>query len=120
MQVQNLSDDEFVNTLSALGREEPNIAALRTEIFNLEGDIENLLKDGFEENHPRVQAMRAEIDRKHQQITDLIAGTRRAMTVDTSMAQSRVDLLQKEVDTLKQTTRENATAGTGALPPVAT
>jgi capsular exopolysaccharide synthesis family protein len=108
-QVQGLPDDEFVNTLSALGRQEPNIAQLRTEILQAEGDIDNLLKDGFEENHPRIQSMRAENDRRRQQIKDLIAGTRRAMAVDTDMAKSRVDLLQKEVDDLKQTTREHAT-----------
>jgi len=108
-QLQNLSDDEFLNTLSALGKQEPNIAALRSEVFGLEGDISNLLKDGFEENHPRVQALRAEIERKQGQIKDLIAGTRRAMSVDADMAQSRVTLLQKEVDDLKVTTRTHVT-----------
>jgi len=106
-QVQNLPDDEFLNTLSALGRQEPNIAALRTEVFSLQGDIDNLLKDGFEENHPRVQALRAEIARKQQQIKDLIAGTRRAMGVDSDMAQSRVALLEKEVSDLKASTRQH-------------
>ena len=99
-QVQNLPDEEFVNTLSALGRQEPNIAALRTEIFSRQGDIDNLLKDGFDEKHPRVQALHDEIARKQQQIKDLVGGTRRAMQIDVEMAQSRVTLLQKEVDEL--------------------
>jgi len=109
-QLQNLPDDEFVNTLSALGRQEPNIAALRSEIFGIEGDIDNLLKDGFEQNHPRVQALRAEIDRKRQQIKDLVAATRRAMAVDTDMARSRVELLEKEVELLKNTTRQHVSS----------
>jgi capsular exopolysaccharide synthesis family protein len=106
-QVQGLPDDEFVNTLSALNHQEPNIAALRTEVLNLQGDIDNLLKDGFEENHPRVQALRAEIARKQQQIKDLIVGTRGAIKIDTDMALSRVTLLQKEVDDLTATTRQH-------------
>ena len=106
-QVQNLPDDEFVNTLGALGRQESNIAALRSQVFATEGDIDNLLKDGFEENHPRIQALRAENDRRHQQIKDLIAGTRRAMVVDADMAQSRVTLLQTEVDKLKEVVRQH-------------
>lgn len=109
-QVKNLSDDEFVNTLSALGRQEPNIATLRSEIFGLEGNKDNFLKDGFEQNHPRVLAIQAEIDRKKQQIKDLVAGTRRAMQVDVDMAKSRVDLLQAEVDKLKEATRQHVSS----------
>ena len=107
--VQNLPDDEFISTLDALGREESKIAALRTEVLGIDSDIDNLLKDGFEENHPRVLSLRAEKDRKLQQIKDLIAATRRAMVVDADMAQSRVTLLQKEVDDLKASTREHFT-----------
>jgi capsular exopolysaccharide synthesis family protein len=66
----------------------------------MESDKENLLKDGFEPNHPRVQALQAELERKQQQIKDLIAGLRRAMVVDTNMAKSRVELLQADVNDL--------------------
>jgi capsular exopolysaccharide synthesis family protein len=107
--VQNLPDDEFISTLDALGREESKIATLRTEVLGIDSDIDNLLKDGFEENHPRVLSLRAEKERKLQQIKDLIAATRRAMVVDADMAQSRVTLLQKEVDDLKTSTREHFT-----------
>jgi len=109
-QVQNLPDDEFDTTMDALGRENAKIGGLRTEVLNIQSDITNLLKDGFEENHPRIQSLRAEIDSKKQQIKDLIAGARRAMVVDTDMAQSRVALLQTEVDNLKVATRTHATS----------
>lgn len=107
--VQNLGDDELINTLSALGRSDPNIASLRSDCFKIEGDIDNLLKDGFESNHPRILAMRAELDRKHQQIKDLIVGLRGAMVVDTKMAESRVALLQGEVDELTKRLSEHQT-----------
>jgi len=50
-----------------------NIPALRKEIAGIEGDIDNLIKDGFEDTHPRIQALRAENKRKQQQIKELSA-----------------------------------------------
>jgi polysaccharide biosynthesis transport protein len=112
--VQNLPDEEYINTLQALGaRSEPDIAALRAESFKIESDIDNLLKQGFDENHPRILAERAELDRHRQQIKDLIAATRRAMAVDAQVAQSRVALLSKEVDELKAKTIQDQTSQLG-------
>ena len=108
--VINLPDDELITTLTALGREEPDIASLRADCFKIQSDIDNLLKDGFEENHPRIQALRAEYQRKQQQIKDLIAGIRRGLQVDTDMAKSRVDLLSKQVDELTEKTRQDTTS----------
>jgi polysaccharide biosynthesis transport protein len=112
--VKNLPDDQFVNTLEALGGHEiPNIANLRSDSFKLEADIDNLLKQGFEEQHPRVQSMRAELARERQQIADLIAGTRRALTVDSQMADSRVALLSGEVEELTEKVRKDQIAQLG-------
>jgi succinoglycan biosynthesis transport protein ExoP len=107
--VINLPDDQFVSTLTGLGREESDIANLRADCFKMESDITNLLKDGFEQNHPRVQSLQAELAAKKAQITDLIAGLRRAMQVDTDMAKSRVVLLTKEVDDMTVKLREDQT-----------
>ena len=105
-QVQNLSDDEFVNTLAALGREETNITTLRTNAFKLESDIANLLKQGFEDNHPRVLAVKAELDSTREQIREVILGMRRAIIVEAQMAKSKVDLLSQEVEALKKKTSD--------------
>ena len=109
--VIKLPDDELITTLTALGREEGDVAQLRADCFKMESDIDNLLKDGFEKKHPRILALRAELARKNQQITDLIAGIRRGLAVDADMAKSRVDLLSKEVDDLTTRVRENQTNG---------
>jgi capsular exopolysaccharide synthesis family protein len=98
--VKDLDDDQFVNTLEALGRPETAIATLRQQILGLESDEDNLLKQGFDQNHPRVLAIRAEHDDEVKQLANLIAGARRALAVDAEIATSRVDLLQKEVDDL--------------------
>jgi capsular exopolysaccharide synthesis family protein len=108
---KDLPDDEFVNTVEAIGGQDiPNIASLRADAFKVEADIDNLLKQGYEENHPRVQSMRAELAREKQQIADLIAGTRQAIVVKSKMADSRVALLQQQVDDLTvRTQRDQAT-----------
>jgi capsular exopolysaccharide synthesis family protein len=107
--VINLPDDQFISTLDGLNRQQGDIGTLRTDALKMETDISNLLKDGFEENHPRVQSLRAELEAKKKQITDLIAGLRNAMKVDTEMAKSRVALLQKEVDDLTSRARTDTT-----------
>jgi capsular exopolysaccharide synthesis family protein len=111
--VQNLPDDQFVDTLEALGRAEPAITALRTEVQTKEGLIDNLLKQGFEENHPRIQALRAEMSRQQQQLAEMIAGAHRALAVDAQMAKSRVDLLSKDVQQLTDQARDDQTQRLG-------
>jgi succinoglycan biosynthesis transport protein ExoP len=98
--VIKLPDDQFLSTLAGLGQEEAAIADLDTERLKLESDIQNLLKDGFGDDNPRILSLQAELAAKKDQITEAIAGLRRAMIINTDMAHSRVDVLTKEVDTL--------------------
>jgi capsular exopolysaccharide synthesis family protein len=99
--VQSLNDDDLINTLDALGRPEQDIATLRSQSFQVDGEIDNLLKEGYAEDHPRILALRAEQAGRQQQIKDLIQGLRRALVVDSQMAKSHVDLLTKVVNDLK-------------------
>jgi capsular exopolysaccharide synthesis family protein len=109
--VVNLPDDKFISTLNGLQRQEGDIGTLRADILKLQTDITNLLSDGFQENHPRILSMRAELAAKQQQVTELIAGLRRAMGVDTEMAKSRVELLQKQVNDLTDKVLKDTTSG---------
>jgi len=106
-QLQKLSDDEFLNTLAALNRSEPNIAALQTDIPKLESEIDTLLKSGTKEDDAQIVALRQNIETKKNQIKELVAGMRRAMELDTEVAKSRVALFQKQVDALTAETAEN-------------
>lgn len=93
-------DDQVVNTVGGLNKSLPDIEGLRADALRMENDLKSLKADGFPDNHPRVEALQVELDRKRKQIVDLIAGYRRATQVDTAMAKKRVALLQKEVDDL--------------------
>jgi capsular exopolysaccharide synthesis family protein len=105
----NLPDDQLLSTLDALGRMQPDIAALRSAISGEETDITNLLNDGFAQDHPRIVSMQAEIDAKKKQLAELVAGLRRGMQVDAEMAKSRIALLQSEVDKLNaEVTKETS------------
>ena len=108
--VINLPDDEFINTLTGLGRTPTDIAPLRTSALGIQTDIANLLKSGLGENNPKIQSLQAEYDENQQQVKDLTAGLRRAMQVDTGMAKSRVDLLQGQVDALSKKVLEDTTS----------
>ena len=107
--VIDLPDDQFLSTLNGLGRQEPDISSIHTDVLKMQTDIDNLLKDGFDENHPRIVSLRAELEGKQKQISELIAGLRRAMKVDTDMSKSRVALLQSEVDALSKRFTDDTT-----------
>ena len=109
-QVIKLADDEFITTLEGLGRTQPDISALRSDIAHEQTDITNLLSDGFDQNHPRVVSMQAEIAAKQKQEAELIAGLRRSMQVDADMAKSRIQLLQTEVDALTKEVTEDTSS----------
>jgi beta-lactamase regulating signal transducer with metallopeptidase domain len=99
--VKNLPDDKFLATLAALDRTSLTIVSVQNDMANKNAAIEALLKSGFTEDHPRVQAARAEWAVKEAQLKELVAGTRRAMAIDLQMADSRVALLSKEVNDAK-------------------
>lgn len=107
--VISLPDDQFISTLGALGRSQADINGIHNDILKIQTDIDNLLKDGFDENHPRIVSLRAEMAGKQQQLAELVSGLRRAMQVDTDMARSRVALLQSEVDALSKKVAEDTT-----------
>ena len=95
--VKDLPDDQFLATIAALGRSDSNITALQSDIEIKNAEIKGLLKSGFTEDHPRVQALRAELAAKQEQLKPLVAGVRRAMNIDCQMADSRVTALTKEL-----------------------
>jgi uncharacterized protein involved in exopolysaccharide biosynthesis len=97
-QVEHLPDDELVATLAALGRTTPEIADADEKIRAEETDITNLLNDGFAPDHPRIVSMRAEVQAREADRRRLIDGLHRAMDIDLKMAESRVDLLKKQLD----------------------
>ena len=98
---KGLSDAQFVSTLEGMQQAPANMATLQSEILGLEGSVDNLLKQGFDSQHPRVLALQAELSRKRDQFTTLIAGSRNALDINVKMAKSGVALLQKKVDDLK-------------------
>ena len=110
---QKLDDDQFVNTMSAMNREERTIQELRGQAYKLQSDHDNLVKRGYGEQNPDVLALEAELSTIQSQIKALIAGERQALVVDSQMSDSRVDLLNKEVLALKEKANKNQIADLG-------
>jgi capsular exopolysaccharide synthesis family protein len=107
--VQDLPDEFFITTLTALGRNPGDIATLHAEILHKQTDLDNLLKDGFDENHPRIISLKAELAGQQQQLAEQVAGVRKAMVVDVNMSKSKVVLLQSEVDELQKEVNADTT-----------
>ena len=113
--VIDLPDDKFLEHPQRPGTQPGDIDGFHGEVLKMETDITNLLKDGFDENHPRISLIAGRTRRKEKQIKELVAGLRRAMRVDTDMAKSRVTLLQAEVDDLTTNVREDTTSAACSL-----
>lgn len=110
---QKLSDEEFVNTLTAMNRDDKDIGQLRSEVLKDKSDITNLTNRGYAPNHPSVLAVQAELVTKEDQIKNLIVGQRKALGLDVDMANSRVDLLNKEVADLTEKAGKEQTSNLG-------
>ncbi len=72
-------------------------------------NIQNLLNQGYADNHPSILAIRAQIEERNKQVADLIVGYRRAMQVDVDISKKHVDLIQSKVTELTQKIRMDTT-----------
>ena len=98
--MQGLSDDEFVDTMTAMNQIDKNVGDLRTQALTLKAEKERLLSQGYGEENTLVLANEADQETKNQQIKNLIQGQRQALAINLQMSRSKVDLLSKEVDDL--------------------
>ena len=108
-QLKDLPDDPFVAKCHELGAEEDtmteddwingnfprnDIGTLTADIHREITDTNNLISDGFDEKHPRVVSMRAEIAAKQKQRHELIEKLKRKLLADAQSAEMRVKALQ--------------------------
>ena len=98
---KDLSDAEFVATLEGMQRAPANLTTLQTDILSQEGTVKNLLQQGFGPDNPRVLAVQAQLAQERDQYATLIAGARRALLIDSQMADAAVKDLQQKVNDLE-------------------
>jgi bla regulator protein blaR1 len=115
--VHNLPDDQFLATLSALGRTDASVSSLQQEIDGKNADITGLLKSGFSPDHPRVVNLREEIAYLQDALVKATSGIRRAMAIDLQMADSRVALLQNQLGASGVNTASPAGTASQPAPP---
>jgi hypothetical protein len=74
-----------------------DLASLCREIGSTEEDADNLLKDGFDKNLPRITALRAENDQRKNRLKDMLRAMfqRNDMTFSPALLQARHDFEQK-------------------------
>jgi bla regulator protein BlaR1 len=104
--LKDLPDDQWISTLQGLGRADATIQSLQMDVNNMSGDLASLLRSGLSAGNPQVEALRAELEQRQQQLQKRVAGERRTMALVSQMADSRVIFLSREVDALKAKLQE--------------
>ncbi len=105
-QLKDLSTEDLIDTLPALGLNDPTIDQLRQQELQGTSNLQTLLKGGFGEDHPRVQSLRASIAKVQEQLKALAEGKRRALLIDLNVSEEKLKDLQTGVDTLRNQLRQ--------------
>lgn len=103
--VKDLPVEELGNVLPAIGLEDMTIAHTKQRYLVSKAGLISLLKEGFQEGHPKVQAAKAEVEELKTQLDKLVEGIRQGLAIDLAAAQSRVENLESEVNTLREVVR---------------
>jgi len=105
-----MSEEEFIHVFISDGTaSSKNLDRIRSKQLGLETSIKHLVNEGVDVEHPRVQAMVAELDEVNTQITNLISGYKKSMQIQLEIAQENVNRLQSEVDVLSDKVRQSIT-----------
>jgi len=103
--LKNLTTEQLIDTLPALGLDDANISEIRQQQLQAQSNMESLLKSGYGADHPRVQSLQASISKLGDQLSQLADGKRKALEIDLAVSTEKLNLLQKDVDGLREQVR---------------
>ena len=103
--LKNLTTEQLIDTLPALGLDDSNISEIRQQQLQAQSNMESLLKSGYGADHPRVQSLQASISKLSDQLEQLADGKRKALEIDLAVSTEKLNLLQKDVDALREQVR---------------
>jgi capsular exopolysaccharide synthesis family protein len=107
--VNNLTIDELENTLTVIGLEDGTTAGIRNRYLAAKTALTTLMEQGFDDNHPRIKAAVAELDELRTQLNRLIEGIKNGLSIDLTVAQTKVEDLEKNVLLLREKNRAQRT-----------
>lgn len=103
--VRKLTNEELENALTALGFEDQTLNILKQSLLQSQQQVETMRKQGFADEHPKMQASITLVDKTRDQLNKQLMGIRTGLEIDYSAQESKNSSIQAEVEALKQSTR---------------
>ncbi|NBR45707.1 MAG: polysaccharide biosynthesis tyrosine autokinase [Verrucomicrobia bacterium] len=107
--VADLSIEQLESTLPALNLEDPTTASTKQQYLDALQQVAQMQKLGYGKKHPEMQAAVRAAGERRDQLNKLIAGIRRALEIDLTVSQAKVETMEKEVQVLREKLREDRT-----------
>jgi capsular exopolysaccharide synthesis family protein len=107
--VADLSIEQLESTLPALQLEDSTTASTKQQYLQALQNVASMQKQGYGKKHPEMQGAIRVVSERRDQLNKLVTGIRRALAIDLSVAQAKVEGLEKEVLELRTQLREDRT-----------
>ena len=107
--VADLSIEQLESTLPALQLEDSTTASTKQQYLQALQNVASMQKQGYGKKHPEMQGAIRVVSERRDQLNKLVTGIRRALAIDLSVAQAKVEGLEKEVLDLRTQLREDRT-----------
>ena len=99
--VADLTIEQLESTLPALQLEDSTTASTKQQYLQALQMVASMQKQGYGKKHPEMQAAIRAVSERRDQLNKLVTGIRRALSIDLSVAQARVENMEKEVTELR-------------------
>ncbi len=99
--VADLTIEQLESTLPALQLEDSTTASTKQQYLQALQTVASMQKQGYGKKHPEMQAAIKVVSERRDQLNKLVTGIRRALSIDLSVAQARVESMEKEVAELR-------------------
>ena len=107
--VADLSIEQLESTLPALNLEDATTASTKQQYLQSLQNVAQMQKQGYGKKHPEMEAAVRVVTERRDQLNKLVSGIRRALAIDLSVAQAKVESLEKEVAELREKLRSDRT-----------
>lgn len=107
--VADLSIEQLESTLPALNLEDATTASTKQLYLQALQNVAQMQKQGYGKKHPEMEAAIKVVTERRDQLNKLITGIRRALSIDLSVSQAKVENLEKEVADLREKLRTDRT-----------
>jgi polysaccharide biosynthesis transport protein len=107
--VRKLNNEELENALPTMGAEDSTLNLLKQSLIQSQQQVETLRKQGYADEHPKLQAALVLIDKTKDQLNKKLTGVRTGFEIDYSSQESKTSSVEAEVQKLKKEVLDSRT-----------